>query len=70
MRFLYGFTGSAASTIWLSEKFYKFEKNRKPVDMSWVALHNPRTGTVRRPIPAQAPYDFCAEDAETARQLH
>ena len=30
VRFLYGFTGSAASTIWLSEKFYKFEKIVSP----------------------------------------
>ena len=30
VRFMYVFTGSAASTIWLNEKFYKFEKNLSP----------------------------------------
>ena len=37
VRFSYGFTGSAASTIWFSEKFYKFEKNCKTVVRRHVA---------------------------------
>ena len=59
VRFLYGFTGSAASTIWLSEEFYKFEKNCKPVAHRHVVggiaqsphghlvKADPRTGSVR-----------------------
>ena len=74
-RFSYGFTGSAASTIWFSEKFYKFEKNRKTVALTHVvggiaqsphghrAKADPRTGSVRFP-------DLHAEAAETGRQLH
>ena len=46
--------GSAASTIWFSEKFYKFEKNCKPVARRHVvggiaqSLHGLRTISVRR----------------------
>ena len=70
VRFLYGFTGSAASTIWFSKKFYKFEgKNRKTVARRHVVggiAQSPHG----RPIPERSPYDFRAEAAETARQLH
>ena len=61
VRFSYGFTGSAASTIWFSEKLDKFGKNRKPVARRHVvggnaqsphghrAKADPRTGSVRFP---------------------
>ena len=86
MRFLYGFTGSAASKIWFSEKFYKFKKNRKPVARRNVvggiaqsphghcAKADPRTGCVQFSCegrsPARVAYNFPAKAAETAQQLH
>ena len=76
VRVSYGFTGSAASTIWFSEKFYKFEKNRKPVARRHVvsgiaqsphghrAKADPRTGSVRFPCGG------CGDCTATALTLH
>ena len=78
VRFTYGFTGSAASTIWFSEKFYQFEeeKNRMTVARRHVvggiaqspqghrAKADPRTGSVRFPCGG------CGDCTATALTLH
>ena len=79
VRFLYGFTGSAASTILFSGKLYKFE-NRRYVGGIAQSLHAQKRhggATVTAPSPrslcteaTRAPYEYCLEAAETARQLH
>ena len=82
MRFLYGFTGSAASTIWFSEKFYKFEKNRKPVARRNVvggiaqsphghrAKADPRTGCVQFSCEGRSPHGLRTIFVRRLRRLH
>ena len=58
VRFSYGFTGSAASTIWFTKKFYKCLRTVVRRHVVGGIAQFPHCGTVRRAILARAPVRF------------
>ena len=72
VRFSYGFTCSAASTIWFREKFYKFEKNRKPVARihPYTCRRWHCTIPARAPCEGRSPHGLRTISVRRLRRLH